>query len=105
MKKIYFLSLFVLILWLPTKAQTTNYQVHSLFVLNIAKYSTWPSASGDFQIAVFGKSKIYDELVKQMTGKNINGQPIKVVQVEDIGAIGTPQMIIVADGKSGSLDD
>jgi hypothetical protein len=92
-------------LWLPGEAQTTNYQVHSLFVLNIAKYSTWPSASGDFQIAVFGKSKIYDELVKQMTGKNINGQPIKVVQVEDIAGIGTPQMIFVADGKSGSLDD
>jgi hypothetical protein len=34
-------------------AQTTNYQVHSLFVLNIAKYSEWPSAETEFNIVVF----------------------------------------------------
>jgi hypothetical protein len=86
-------------------AQTTNYQVHSLFVLNIAKYSEWPTAESEFHIVVFGKSKIYDELVKLTAGKNINGHTIKVSQVENAAEIGNANIVFLADGKSGSLDD
>lgn len=86
-------------------AQTTNYQVHSLFIINIAKYSTWPVHSPEFQITVYGKSKLFDELVKQSSGKNINGAAIKINQTEDLTGIGTPHMIVLADGKSGSLND
>jgi hypothetical protein len=86
-------------------AQTTNYQVHSLFVLNIAKYSEWPSAETEFNIVVFGKSKIYDELMKLTSGKNINGHTIKVTQVENIVDIGSANIVFLADGKSGSLDE
>lgn len=86
-------------------AQTTNYQVHSLFVLNIAKYSEWPTADNDFSIVVFGKSKIYDELMKLTNGKNINGRNIKVTQVENLNEISNANIIYLADGKSGSLDD
>jgi hypothetical protein len=78
-------------------AQTTNYQVHSLFVLNIAKYSEWPVAETEFHIVVFGKSKIYDELAKLTTGKNINGHTIKVSQVENISDIGNANIVFLAD--------
>jgi hypothetical protein len=88
-----------------TSAQTTNYQVHSLFVLNIAKYSTWPSASTDFTIVVFGKSKIVDELNKIVSGKTVNGQNIKVIQTEDLAVIGTAQIVFLADSKSSDLHD
>ena len=105
MKKIS-LVLFVLIsVHLKLKAQTTNYQVHSLFVMNIAKYSTWPSHGGEFQITVFGNSKIYDELLKQSSGKNINGQHLKVVQTDNITEIGASHIIYLSDGKSSSLAD
>lgn len=87
------------------RAQTTNYQVHSLFVLNIAKYSTWPSNAGEFHIVVFGKSKMYDELLKQVSGKHINGQVIKVTQTDDAGEIGGAQIVFLADGKSSNLSD
>lgn len=86
-------------------AQTTNYQVHSLFVLNIAKYSEWPTAEAEFSIVVFGKSKIYDELMKLTSGKNINGHTIKVTQAENIAEIGNANIVYLADGKSGSLDE
>lgn len=86
-------------------AQTTNYQVHSLFVLNIAKYSEWPVSEAEFQIVVFGKSKIYDELTKLTAGKNINGHTIKVTQVESVAEIGSANIVFLADGKSGSLDE
>jgi hypothetical protein len=90
---------------LHATAQTTNYQVHSLFVINIAKYSTWPNHSGEFVIAVFGKSKIYDELTKQAGGKTINGMPVKIIQADNITELGTPQIIFLADGKSSALED
>jgi hypothetical protein len=104
MKKIVALSLLLGITF-GIKAQTTNYQVHSLFIMNIAKYSTWPAAGGEFHIVVFGKSKLYDELVKQVAGKNINGQTIKVTQSENHADIGSAQIVFLADGKSASLNE
>jgi hypothetical protein len=89
---------------LIVEAQTTNYQVYSLYVVNIAKYSSWPAVNGEFNITVFGKSKVFDELLKQ-NGKNVNGHVLKVKQVEDIKDIGEPQIIYLADGKSSALDD
>lgn len=101
-------KLFIILFAFATSAamaQTTNYQVHSLFVLNIAKYSEWPVSETEFNIVVFGKSKIYDELTKLTAGKNINGHTIKVTQVENISDIGNANIVFLADGKSGSLDD
>jgi hypothetical protein len=104
MKKIIAFSLLSIVAY-SVKAQTTNYQVHSLFILNIAKYSTWPAGSHEFQIVVFGKSKLYDELVKQVAGKNINGLAIKVNQAENLTDIGSAQIVFLADGKSGNLNE
>ena len=89
---------------ITVKAQTTNYQVYSLYVLNIAKYSSWPSVTGEFNITVLGKSKVYDELVKQ-NGKIVNGHTVKVKQAESINDIGDAQIVYLADGKSSVLDD
>jgi len=99
------LLLAVLLLSFNVKAQTTNYQVHALFVMNIAKYSTWPSASSEFHIVVFGKSKIYDELVKHCAGKNIGGLSIKVSQADNVTALSQAHIVFLADGKSSALDD
>lgn len=85
-------------------AQTTNYQVYALFVVNIAKYSSWPTAAPEFQITVFGKTKAYDELLKQ-NGKNFNGKTVKVTQIDDIANIGQPNILYVADGRSSMMDD
>jgi hypothetical protein len=54
-------------------------------------------------IAVFGKTKVFDELVKQ-NGRQVNGT-VRVTQVDDIAALGTPNIIYLADGKSGALDE
>ena len=105
MKKISFLLLLSLVLVISAAAQTTNYQVHSLFVLNIAKYSTWPSNANEFHIVVFGKSKIFDELVKNGTGKNINGLTVKITQTDNLADIGTSQVVFLAYGKSGDLSE
>jgi hypothetical protein len=86
------------------KAQTTNHQVYALFVVNMAKYSSWPNhTGGEMHITVLGKTKVYDELSK-LNGKNANGI-VKVDQVDDVNAVGNPNIIYLADGKSSALDD
>lgn len=87
-----------------TFGQTTNYQVFSLFVMNIAKYSAWPATQPEFQITVFGKSKVHDELMKY-TDRGVNGMKIKVLQVESISEVGQPQIVYLSDGKSSQLDE
>lgn len=105
MKKVFLLTLGLLGLMTGAIAQTTNYQVHSLFVINIAKYSTWPSNATEFNIVVFGKSKIYDELIKNTAGKNINGLTIKVTQADNVAEIGNAHIVFLADGKSSDLSE
>jgi len=85
-------------------SQTTNHQVYALFVVNIAKYSSFPNLSSDFQVTVYGKSKVYDELMKQ-SGKTVNGHALKVTQAENVTELGSAQIVYLADGKSGSLDE
>ena len=86
MKKNIF-SLLVLLagVQLTLNAQTTNHQVYAVFVVSIAKYSSWPESDGkDFKIMVLGKSKVYDELTKATASKDIHGKKIQVTQSEDI---------------------
>ena len=100
------LHAFLLLVFLTStlSAQTTNYQVYALFVVNIAKYSAWPTPSNTMTITVLGKSKVYDELAKQ-DGKTIGGITFKVSQTDDISSLGQPHIIFLADGKSAALDD
>ena len=104
--KVFKMSIIVLALCLSVTAysQTTNYQVYALFVVNIAKYSSFPSVANDFHVTVYGKTKVYDELVKQ-AGKAVNGHPLKVSQSDDITQLGQAQIIYLADGKSAALDE
>lgn len=100
-------AIFVCLLAGNLFAQTTNYKAHAIFVFSIAKYSQWPSsgAGNSFVIAVLGKTKLYDELAASAANHSINGMKISVVQVNEIAEIKQPQMVLVADSKSGALSD
>jgi YfiR/HmsC-like len=87
------------------KAQTTNHAAYSLFVVSFAKYASWPQTTGDFKITVLGKSKIYDELIKMTTNKNVNGHAYKIQQVETIAEIADAQIVFIPDNKSSNLED
>jgi hypothetical protein len=86
------------------EAQTTNYQVYALFVVNIAKYSEFPQLQGELEIASYGRSKAYEELVKQ-NGKTVNGHTLKITQTDDIQSLQKASVIYLADNKSSSLDE
>ncbi|MBA4056545.1 MAG: hypothetical protein C0490_17655 [Marivirga sp.] len=99
-------AFFISIVCLSYRAscQTTNYQVYALFVVNIVKYSSFPNPGNELQIAVYGKSKVYDELLKQ-NGKNVNGHNLKTFQAESITDLNQAQVIYLADGRSAALDE
>jgi hypothetical protein len=84
--------------------QTTNYQVYALFVVNIVKYSSFPNPGTDLQIAVYGKTKVFDELLKQ-NGKTVNGHVLKASQAESVADLSQAQVIYLADGKSGAIEE
>jgi len=99
-------AVFLFAFCLPNDAsgQTTNYQVYALFVVNIVKYSSFPNPGNELQIAVYGKSKVYDELIKQ-NGKNVGGHTLKTIQAESITDLSQSQVVYVADGKSAAIDE
>lgn len=103
MKKVSIMLSFMLASFM-TLAQTTNYPVYALYVINIAKYSAWPSTASDLNVAVLGKTKVYDELVKH-NGKTVNGHILKVSAIENVNDIGASHILYLADGKSGALDE
>jgi hypothetical protein len=43
-------------------------------------------------------------MVKAYTGKQINGLPVKVVQVEDPKEVAAPHILYVSDGKSNVIE-
>jgi hypothetical protein len=104
MRIIFIAIFFTVIAFSTSHAQTTNYQVYALFVVNIAKYSAWPNTNGELRIGVFGKSKVFEELMKH-NGKAVNGNTIKVFQVETVNNMGDAHMLYVSDGKSSDLDE
>jgi hypothetical protein len=104
MRKIFLSTLLIFVSLQYCQAQTTNYQVYALYVFNIAKYSSWPDVKGEIHITVVGKSKTFEELLKQ-NGKVVNGNAIKVSQVENHEDVGHTQIIYLSDGKSSVLED
>jgi hypothetical protein len=103
--KAFLLAALLLGVTLHGTAQTTNYQAYSVFVYGLSKYMSWPTNDKtEFTIAVVGKSKVYDEMVKAYTGKLINGLPVKIVQVDDPQEVAAPQIMYVSDGKSNIIE-
>jgi hypothetical protein len=105
--KILMINLFIAVAVSSIKvhAQTTNYQVYSLYVINMAKYSQWPASNSEFHITVVGKSKVFDELNKHAATKNINGAALRVTQSDEITDTDKINIIYLSDGKSGMLED
>jgi YfiR/HmsC-like len=105
MKKLFYFFIIVTGVALSSEAQTTNHKVYSLFIVNIAKYTSFPSGGNEFSITVMGKSEVYDELVKVAATKDINGKKMVVTKIDDASKITDVQIIFLSDGKSSSLPD
>lgn len=86
-------------------AQTTNHKVYSLFVVNIARYTSFPAVGNEFRITVLGKSSVFEELQKVAATKDVNGKKMIVEQLDEAAKISEAQIIYVSDGKTSSIAD
>jgi hypothetical protein len=104
MKKIKVLLIIFFANRVVSYAQTTNHQVYAVFVVSIAKYSSWPETEAkEFKITVLGKSKVYEELTKATANKDIHGKKIIVTQTVDIQSVSDSQIVYLPDGNSSQL--
>jgi len=104
-KRLFFLAAMCFV-QLTLHGQTTNHQVYAVFVMSIAKYSSWPESDAkDFRITVLGKSKVFDELSKVAPTKQIQGKKIHLVQTDEVSKIDACEIVYVSDSRSGQLGE
>ena len=89
-------------------AQRPMHELHAMLIFNFIKYVEWPEASksGDFIIAVYGDSGVFDELNKLYGGgKSIKGQTVKMVNASSVADLKKAHLIYLADNKSGDFQE
>jgi hypothetical protein len=98
-----FISIVLFYCGISAQAQTTNHKVYSLFVYNIARYSSIPAEGNQFKITVLGKSNVLEELQKVSATKDVNGKKMIVEQQDNVAKISESQIIYVSDGRTSAI--
>jgi hypothetical protein len=78
----------------------------ALFMYNFIKNIDWPASSrqGDFVIAVYGNSPMYEELIKVSKQRKVGNQNISIVKYASADGIGNCQVIYLPSAKSADLE-
>ena len=90
------------------EASLTEYQVKSLFLLNFAKYVDWPSdafavPAAPIVIGVVGEGKFGGELAKAVEGKNVDGRPVLVRQMQTPEDLGKCHILFIGSSEKTGL--
>ncbi len=80
-------------------------RLKSLMLYQFATQIDWPKEfkTGTFLIGVYGNESLYDELVKNHSGKTVGSQPIKIVKFNTVSDIKKCHILYVAEDKSSSV--
>lgn len=89
----------------PSHAQVSVHRSYALYVQSIAKYSSWPTLTGDFKIVVLGQTAAFEELQKSMDGKLYSGAKARVVKTDNIADVTDACIVYLADEKSNLLSE
>lgn len=86
-------------------SQTTNHKTQSVLIYSIAKMTQWPNAAqAEFKIMVLGNSGLYNEILANIEGRPVGSAKVKVTRVENISEIGTVNILVLPENKSGLLE-
>src|SRR5215470_10595067 len=93
-------SLFSMLVSVPVRAQSED-TLKSQFILNFAKFTTWPSAafaspSAPLVVGFVGAPELADVFDKLATGKNINGRELKTKRFDTTAGVDDSCQMIVA---------
>ncbi len=103
-----FKLLLICALLLPVKIfGQTDYKVQSMFIYNFTTLVNWPSdyQSGEFVLAVFGSSPMYEEFQDMARKRSVSGRPIVARQFTRVTEISKCHIIYVPARYSRSLSD
>jgi hypothetical protein len=90
----------------PARAQSED-TLKSQFILNFAKFTTWPAAafsgpSAPLVVGFVGAPELADVFDKLATGKNINGRELKAKKFDSAATLDEScQMVVAAPGSLG----
>lgn len=103
MRKLILIGTFVLMCSPWLHAQQDMFK--SLFIYNFTKSINWPTdyQQGDFVIAVVGKDGTYEELQKLAASKNVNQQPLQIIQLNNLSEVPKAHIVYVSPTKNGML--
>jgi hypothetical protein len=106
-------AIFVLVLFTylnvvstEARAQRPLHEIHSMLIFNFIKYIEWPAEtkSGDFIIAVYGDSKVYEQLSSLYGQRQVKGQSAKIVDIADFSGLNSAHIVYVASSKSREFE-
>lgn len=95
-----------LLTFLIFNTQAQNYKLYNVFIFSFTRYVQWPESTneGDFEIAVFGDSPIYDELKSMAEIKKIGPRSIKVTKVKSVSQLKKTHMLFVSRSSLDAMD-
>ena len=84
--KIFWIPLVLFVMFCGTssvQAQANAYKLQSLFIYNFIKNIKWENVDQEFVIGVYGNLEAYNEVVANLTAKNVNGVKFKILTVNN----------------------
>ena len=87
------------------KDTDTTAIVKAAYIYNFAKLIDWPSANkeGNFIIGVYGKTNVYQELIKKYSTKRIGTQDIEIKKLSASPKVGSVHVLFVAQNSTSDL--
>jgi hypothetical protein len=107
--KIFVVLLIVLIGFnsFEANAQRPIHEIHSMLIFNFIKYVDWPdeTQSGDFVIAVYGDSDVYQQLSNLYGQRKIKGQTASIVNIDDPATLPSAHVFYLGSSKSRDFEE
>ena len=113
LKRILFLWLFFWPLWGPgnpalhAEEIAQEYQLKAAFLVNFAKFITWPESAlppgkGEFILCVAGADP-FGQALAGIESKTIGGRPIRVVRVDSLKKVPPCHLLFVSRSETSDL--
>lgn len=103
-------TLFVVVCILATSAsaraqQGADYAVHANVIYHFTKYINWPDdkKSGDFVIAIFGETPLYEKLKTFIGNKTVGTQRIVIRKYTSSAQSFNCHILFIGDEESGNV--
>ncbi len=101
-----YIFLFFTIGILPlTHAQISETKARSIFVYSISRYVGWENVEDNLVIGVYGQSKVYPVMHKDLTGRKVGGKDVVTREVSTIADISSCSVLYIPASASSHFNE